>query len=414
MALPWSVPDLSSITAELVAMLQTAVNTSVIPPFNVQVSGSMPETVRDSGSCQLTLYLLHVGRDPHWRNTPRQGPRPLLNTAQPLSLTLTYLLSAYADADFVSEQQAMSIALHCFHEQPLFHGNGQEFTISIEADTVEEMSRLWQAITVPIRLSSVIKVGVVFITPTALPPTLSPTPVRAGLVVAPAMQAGAVPQLFGLATEANFTLGSATDPSSVTVQTAPVVLTGGQDAVLGGSMLDQPAATDLYLGLPGGMPWQVTGWRQASASSDLLRLALPAAYVTPGATAPVPPVVMPPPGIYQLLLGSAAGPVASASIPVAIAARIDGPAAPQALAPDGGGLYTLTGEGFTPGATALVLDTVALAPAAASDPAAGFAFVDAAGKTITFRTPALPSGRYTVRVRVGGVESPSAYWVDLP
>ena len=183
MALPWSVPDLSDITSELVAMLQTAVNNSPIPPFNVHVSGSMPETVRKNGDCQLSMYLLHVGRDPYWRNTPRQGPRALPNTQQALSLNLTYLLTAYADADFVAEQQAMSIALHCFHEQPLFHGSNQEFTISIEADTIEEMSRLWQAIAVPIRLSSVIRVGVVFITPTAQPPTVSPPPARAGLVV---------------------------------------------------------------------------------------------------------------------------------------------------------------------------------------------------------------------------------------
>ena len=146
----------------------------------------------------------------------------------------------------------------------------------------------------------------------------------------------------------------------------------------------------------------------------MLRLALPSAYVTPGAAAPVPPAVTPAPGVYQLSLGDAGGPIPATAIPFAIAARVDGPATTAALAPDGSGLYTLTGEGFTPNATAVILDTVALAPSATANPAAGSSFVDAAGKTLTFRAPPLPTGRYGVRVRVGGVEAPPAYWVDLP
>ena len=63
----------------------------------------------------------------------------------------------------------------------------------------------------------------------------------------------------------------------------------------------------------------------------------------------------------------------------------------------------MTGEGFTPDATAVILDTVALAPSATANPAAGSSFVDPAGKTLTFRAPTLPAGRYRVRVRVGGV-----------
>ena len=82
----WSVPDLSAITAELITIIQNAIVASTIPPLNVTVSGSMPETVRTAGHCQLSLYLLHVGRDPYWRNTPRDNPRALTNPQQALSL----------------------------------------------------------------------------------------------------------------------------------------------------------------------------------------------------------------------------------------------------------------------------------------------------------------------------------------
>jgi hypothetical protein len=415
----WSVPDLSNITAELVTMVQNAIIASPIPPFNVTVSGSMPETVRKGGHCQLSLYMLHVGRDPYWRNTPRDNARPLSNTQQALSLNLTYLLTAYADADFVAEQQAMSIALHCFHEQPLFHNGTEEFSISIEADTIDEMSRLWQAIAVPIRLSSVIKVGVVFISPSQQPPTISPPPRQANVAIGADLQPGRVPQLFDVATHIGFVVPPGPPPPTpdeVSAVPGPVVVAGGSSILVGGSGLNQPSATDVYLGLlPLGPIWKVTTpWRQAAFSPNELVLALPGAYMAPGVPVPTPPTLMPPPGVYQLMVGGSAGPVRATAIPIAIAARISGVVSPSALLPDATGLYTVSGDGFTPGSTGLALDIAGLALAGAPNPAAGFFFVDAGGQTITFRRPTLQPGRYFLRIRVSGVECPPSWWVDVP
>ena len=47
---------LSAITAELITIIQNAIVASTISPFNVDVTGSMPETVRKEGHCQLSLY----------------------------------------------------------------------------------------------------------------------------------------------------------------------------------------------------------------------------------------------------------------------------------------------------------------------------------------------------------------------
>src|SRR5690242_18796287 len=155
MHMPWSTPDLSDITNIVLGLVQYAINHASPPINNVHVSAVSPETARkDSSQCQLTLYLLHVGRDPYWRNTPVSGPRPVLNSAQPLSLNLSYLLTAWYDTDFATEQRAMSIALQAIHSQPIVtqtvlvnHSltqwlpNGGEFTMSIEADTIDEMSR---------------------------------------------------------------------------------------------------------------------------------------------------------------------------------------------------------------------------------------------------------------------------------
>ena len=111
--MPWSTPDLSNVTLVLKGLLDQAVQLSGLAVGNIApVNCNSPETVRsNSGQCFLTLYLLHIGRDPFWRNTPVSGPRAQLNNAQPLSLNLSYLLTAFCEKDFQLEQRAMSIAL---------------------------------------------------------------------------------------------------------------------------------------------------------------------------------------------------------------------------------------------------------------------------------------------------------------
>src|SRR5262252_1647404 len=137
----WTVSDLSVVTGQLVNVLNSAVlefftQNPAITPFTITVTGSAPETVRSDGTCQLSLYLLHVSRDPHWRNTTvvtdsngtrvtslpvGSAPNPKPGTRQqPLSLNLSYLLTAFAGSAYQQEQQAMSIALRAFHEMPLY------------------------------------------------------------------------------------------------------------------------------------------------------------------------------------------------------------------------------------------------------------------------------------------------------
>ena len=86
----WSTPDLSDITNVLKGLIETAVGASTLHhAHNIKVLCDSPDTARTTdGQCHLNIYLLHVGRDPFWRNTPLQGPRPQLNSAQPLSLNL--------------------------------------------------------------------------------------------------------------------------------------------------------------------------------------------------------------------------------------------------------------------------------------------------------------------------------------
>ncbi|HEY4030709.1 MAG TPA: DUF4255 domain-containing protein [Caulobacteraceae bacterium] len=400
--MPWTTADLSTITQSLYDLLTKALNDSVNPPlsipqFNCTINCGSPETARTGADCQLTLYLLHVGRDPYWRNAPPDGGRPQPNTIQPLSLNLYYVLTAWADANFTHEQQAMTIALQCFHNNPIYRpgGTNDEFTISIEADTIEEMSQLWQAFHTPIRLSCKIKVGVVFVTPAKTPDTLFPPPSVVNLSAAP--QAGAGPLLFGgegLVVDPD----QPVDPVMTAVTLSAPVAVGGSSLSILGAGLDQPSAGQMYLSTSdGATEWQVSGWRQGAAASQL-DLVPPAAYAAPAAGTP-------PPGAYRLAVGrdTPAPAVRSNTVPIVIAARIDSVARPATPT----GVYTLNGAGFVPGSTSVSVGGTALT-AGANPPGAGEFFVDPGGGSIAFAlsTP----GSFALGVSVNGVPS-AAGWL---
>ncbi len=411
----WTTPDLSSVTDTLIALMSDAithspmwtVNGGVITKFAITPSGAFPDVLR-KGGCELSLTLAHVAPDPAWRNTPTAGPRAQLNAQQPLALDLTYLLSSFAGDDFHQEQQAMSIALSCFHARPIYKTPSEEFSVGIEPATLDELSRLWQSITVPMRLSALLRVAVVFLQPRDPTPVPAAPPRHADLVVAPALQTlDIAPQLFQAADRIDFTVPPGAAADGVLEQVSQALAIPGRPLFVGGQGLDQPTAADVYLSsLDGLTEWKVTGWRLAAPLADSFVLDLPAAIGPPaGAAAP---------GTYRLSVGQDAPPVRSGFILIAVAPRIDGVLDPPLLTPDGGGIYTLNGAGFTPGATEIVLDTAALI-AGSSPPAAGKFFVNAAGTQVRFRRPAnLEPGRYQVRVRVGGIAAPPAWWIDVP
>jgi hypothetical protein len=400
----WSTPDISTITDALHDLLTTALANAMssvppqIPTFNVSVNRGSPETARVT-PCQLSLYLLHVARDAHWRNTPLNGPRPQLNAAQPLSLNLYYLLTAWADTFYDQEQQAMTVALQTFHSVPIYRPplTNDEFTISVEADTIEEMSRLWQAFTVPMRLSCVVKIGVVFVAPLApLPPVAKP-PVTANVAVGPIPASGDSPVLYVAMNLAFAPYPPPTDATLGVVTGGELVAVAGSSVLVRGAGLDQADAGGVFLSTPDGLTeWQVTSppsWRRTlndpadPTGAATLELILPAAYSDPATGTPAPPNRTPTPGVYHLAVGRSPG-VRSNRVSLTIAARIDGLTGPS------GGLYTLTGAGFAPGATSVSV--------AAIDVTASATITTG---SITFAPPAVPppSGTYAVGVMVNGV-----------
>jgi len=424
----WSASDLSAITQVVLGLVTSAIQSAdhSLQLNNVNVSAVSPEAARkDSSKCQLTLYLLHVGRDPYWRNTPPTGPRPRLNSAQPLSLNLSYLLSAWHDQDVIIEQRAMSVALQAIHSQPIVTlkamqdpslPKGGEFTMSIEADTIDEMSRLWQAFTVPIRLSALIRVGVVFIDPTKTPDTPKLPPTAANLSVAPNPTSNAVkPLLFAGNGQSFGPVPSDADPAQVTATNGPLIAVGGGDLAILGNGITPALAPDVFLGVPGtATEWKVTSWRKDTTQPGELDLLLPAAYADVATAAPPPPAAMPLPGVYNLTVGGAAPNMRSNAVPLAIAPRVDNVAIPPTLQPDPNtGVYSVHGAGFVPATTIVALGTTPLTAAAAPGP--GQFAINAAGTAIDFLLPSPkpPPGSYPLLIQTNGIAAAPGWIVSV-
>ena len=413
--------DLSTVTDRLVDILETAVTDSrlwapvgAVTRFNISVSGSMPEEVRNKGGCQLSVYLFHLNTQPFTRNMNLTASAASTNKQQPLGLTLFYLLSAYAKENPQQEQQAMSIAIKALHERGTYVDPGMTFTITMEEEKQDEANRRWQAYSTPFRLSTVYRVSVVFLSPDEEPAEPAEPPRIIRMSLGPAgpdfARAG---WLSASASRTDFTSSPAAPGAEVLYEYSPALVCPGGALLLLGEGLNLPSSQRLYLIDPGGVETEVTDWREAidGQASSRLSVNLPSGVGTP-------PGASPQPGVYLLRVGSSVAQgdevdYRSNSVPVSIAARADTPPTPWLPAAD---VYSFSGAGFIDGQTELLLDTVGIEPIAPGDtPGPGEFAISPAGDSISFRPPTfLGSGTYSVRLRVKGVEGPPVGEVVLP
>src|SRR5258708_2829236 len=311
--------DLSVVTDKLINMLKACrdasplfkANGGLVDPFTITVTGSMPETVRADGDCQLSLYLYHISQDSHQRNSGIAG-RAVPIPDQPLSVDLYYVLTAFAKKEYVLEQQAMSIALRCFHNNPFVRitesisGSPvkEEFSLTMEIEPIDKLGFLWQAFSAPFRLSAVYKVSVVFITPeTPLPPPGPPVQrvsVTADAVAPLFAEQG---QVFGTSRAVTFLTPDSTVavPKSKSFDLTPAVVAPGERFVLYGGELNQPTVARIFLGLPDDTEQDVTSWKstdpKVAPTKSRITLDLPPTIGPLPANSPAP-------GLYRLRTGS--------------------------------------------------------------------------------------------------------------
>jgi hypothetical protein len=424
--------DLSAVTDSLIGLVKSQWAAAPMwaevggnpagPTFTPNFTGLAPDAARQEPGTQLSMYLYHVESDNaqealFWQDqilhTGAGAPTRFL----PLALDLFYLLFAYSDTSYTQEQEAMSVALRIYHANPIVHSDPGaaepwELTLTMEHRSYDELSRLWQATTAPLRMSLVFRAAVVFIDPDAMPQPAAKTKsftVTADPVSLPLPPPGTdgYPAVFG-----TFRDGSYANPGGtlVPLRLSPATVAPGQSAWLTGSGLGSPLLSDrMYLlQADGSGEVDVTSWvAAASSSTEKLVFTMPAGTGTPPAGAPAP-------GVYQLRAGSGAlgtaGATRSGSVPVSLAASVNAVGGPVLAGP---APYTVHGAGFIPDATEVLVGAVALTTTV-TGLASGEVRIDPSGTSFSFSPPAGPAGTLVpIRVRVNSIESDPALWVTL-
>ena len=173
--------DLSAVSDHLIDLVKNSWASAPIwaelgggPTFTPTFSGLAPDAIRDESGAQLSLFLYHVESDVaqesnFWTSQMLRSPNQPVSYV-PMALDLYYLLSAFSETSYAEEQQAMSVAMRIFHANGAVRSDATpnpafSLTLTMEHRSYDELSRLWQATTAPLRLGVVYRAAVLFLTP---------------------------------------------------------------------------------------------------------------------------------------------------------------------------------------------------------------------------------------------------------
>jgi Pvc16 N-terminal domain len=115
----------------------------------------------DSDAGKLNLFLYHVLENPHAKNREWLSPSSATQEYPPLALNLYYLLTPYAK-DAISAHSALSHAMAQLHDNSIVPGSQLFGSLSVAVEqlaivlcpvTLEELTRIWNALQSPYRLS---------------------------------------------------------------------------------------------------------------------------------------------------------------------------------------------------------------------------------------------------------------------
>ncbi|MET7324903.1 DUF4255 domain-containing protein [Streptomyces sp. NPDC005549] len=424
--------DLSAVTHALCALLTDATDHSTLLdppgglPVTITVSGQHPQKPPTGNTCDLNLYLFHATqsqflRNGFWQQSAVTG-QPAGATArqpvafEPLCLDLRFMLSAYSGTGWVYEQQVMGVAMRTLHDNATLRvvtagpdGTPQtsQLTVGLESASWDELSRLWQALGGPMRMTALYRVGVALLAPHE-PPAPKPRATSWHLMAGPGATGDAsadvgLPQLYGTSRSVSYALPDLTVRE---YDAAPATAGPGQLFTLRGRELQDD--TPVYL--------VATDADGKETETDVSATWKPAPAVPPG-TAPlrlrVPDAAgCPQPGHYRLRVGTVGSPQwRSGAVPLSVAPCLDPTGGPLVL-PGADGRYTVTARNVSADHATVLLDTIGLEYAGT---APGPGQWSLSGTTLTLVPPAgLSAGRYPIRLRVAGVEADPGLWAVWP
>jgi hypothetical protein len=151
--------------------------------FNSGLGGTMvvslrnPEEMADKNEQGLSLWLYRITRDEDRLNDPPERITPSLFQEPPLPLRLHYLFTPVVDTSTVNnaeiEQRVLGKVLQSLYGHPVFRGTDlssdfsgtdTELRVRLEPMSVEDATRIWNALEQPYQLSISYEVTLVKIT----------------------------------------------------------------------------------------------------------------------------------------------------------------------------------------------------------------------------------------------------------
>jgi uncharacterized protein DUF4255 len=130
----------------------------------LDVTLDSPATLPTGGDAdfkKLNLFLYQVLENPHAKNQPWSSPDSATLEYPPLAINLYYLLTPYAK-DMISAHQVLSHAMSVLHDNSIISGPQLTGTLPVAVEqlvlllcpmTLEELTRIWNALQSPYRLS---------------------------------------------------------------------------------------------------------------------------------------------------------------------------------------------------------------------------------------------------------------------
>ena len=368
---------------------------------NVIVTALSPEFARANKVNQVNLFLYAIAPNGAMRNLSLPPPGKAGDQqALPLPLNLSYLVTAFGRNDNdLAAHTLLGWAVRRLHDAPVLAANllrqTERVRITMQAVSVEELSKLWMMFKVPYCPSAAFHVDVVVIegsrTPRAALPVLARGPGDAGFEA----QGGLVPQVPTI--ESLAVLGVPADSGDVPRIEVPGRQPGlvlGQTVVVRGHNLNAPAGGDVVV------RFRHVGQEQAvepplrAADVFFGEIAVPLPDVAPAAG----PAWQA--GIYTVTVvhrDAEGGVRESNDFPVALLPRIDRIDPPARVGPRTSVRVLVTpSAGATQSAQLLFADRAIRGLAVGPAPALDFDLTDLAG---------VPAGSYFARVRIDGAES---------
>ncbi|MET8967161.1 DUF4255 domain-containing protein [Streptomyces hydrogenans] len=372
---------IAAVTETLRAVLGEAVQ-GAVPGVKVTARHPYDAGGGDAGPA-LNVFLYRTDVDPAWRNTDPVGTHPGETRPPALALALHYLFSAYVspDDDSTVPERLIGAAMSALHDRPELradelraaaafsdlHLQREPVKLTPSALTTEEWCRLWTSLGGGYRLSVAYEARVVLIDGSA--PGRTPLPVlRRG-------EAGTGP----------LTAPTAAAPWPVLEAVRPSVAAPGSDIVLSGSGLAVGTpSVRLTHGVLGGPPVVLPA---RADTADAVRATLDADLGAGCWSAVV------------VLTAADGGERTTRPRTLRVAPRVTGPLPLTAVRdPEGAVILDVRCEpAVHPGQRVELL--------VGDRPVTAEPFARATG-TLRFRLAGGPPGRYPLRLRVDGVDSP--------